>query len=137
MIKIKKAYLHNPIMVGGKNLGQTLPKTKENTDKLDMVYDRYAGAGELHVTHREETLIVPLSNVSGMVEDGMQPFPGNMKMEYVTVPPLNTKLMVPIFEEVNPTPTKEELAAARNAQVNTPMSHVFAGPGKGKTGRDK
>lgn len=74
---------------------------------LILKYDREAR--ELLVSFNGETAIIPTTNVASMVE-GKQP---------------DRK------EEV------KEPFVAKTAQVSSPMQHVFAGPGHGKSGKDK
>jgi hypothetical protein len=72
-----------------------------------MVYDR--DEKELLVSYNGKTAILPSTSVLSMVEQ--------------TAPRLVTKAPAPVvpFE----------------AQVSTPQSHVFAGPGGGTTGQDE
>ncbi len=109
MLEIKFAQLHSPIMVGGTNLGDRLnPELKRG---LTLKYDRTEK--ELLVFYNKQVAIVPSTNIGAMIED--------IKFE-----------AKPVSDEV-----EEILRKGPSAQVDSPMSHVFAGPGAGKTGRSK
>jgi len=109
MIDIEFAELHNPLFLAGTNLQMKLDPNKRTGLKLQ--YSREYK--ELHVTWLERTAIVPTTNVSSMT-----PYEKQGAVEPVAVPARS------MFKKIT-------------AQVDTPMSHVFAGPGAGKTGKDK
>ncbi len=110
-IDLKFAELHNPLFLGGKNLGLKLDHKKHPS--ISLVYDR--AEKELLVTWNGETGIIPASNVSSMT---------------------------PALINLSPPVVKTELPPRRlpgepfTAQVETPQSHVHAGPGHGSTGQE-
>lgn len=116
MINLKYAETHTALFLAGTNLGLRLniqPSTPGHNRPgyragLVLVYDR--AEKELLVTYNGETAIVPTTNVVSMVAGEVQ----EVKIENPPVP-----------------------AGKIEPQVSTPMSHVFAGPGGGKTGKDK
>lgn len=108
LIELKFAELHNPLFLGGKNLQVKLDG--HHHPGIEIHYDR--AEKELLVRWNCETGIVPISNVACMI-------PGSAKKRDV---PLSHPMTV---------------NAGRTAQVSTPYGHVHAGPGAGKTGKDK
>jgi|SRR6185312_17447780 len=113
MIDLEFAELHSPLFVAGTNLQPKLiPK---NRTGLKLQYDRKHQ--ELHVTWNGKTAIVPRENVACMVEVEKKPAKEAIEMAPAAAP-----------APVMPHQTKI------SAQYDTPMSHVFAGPGAGKTG---
>lgn len=107
MIDVGFAVLHNALFLGGTNLGQKLD-THHRPD-LKMVYDR--AEKELIVTFRGKTSYVPSTNVASY-----QPGPADDR-------------------KILQSATLSTLGSSRNAQVESPMSHVHAGYGHGKTGQ--
>lgn len=106
MIDIEFAELHNALFMCGVNLQLKLDPKKRPEMKLQ--YDRENK--ELLVTYKDRTAIVPTTNVSAMIP-------------------------VHAHDVEDPTVLKELGPSGKiTAQVDTPMSHVFAGPGHGKTG---
>jgi hypothetical protein len=106
-IDLKFAELHNPLFLSGKNFGLKLDPGKLTGLKLS--YDR--AEKELLVSWNGDIGIVPSSNIACMVEGTAE----------VKVPPY----------------THPIVAGIQSAQVSTPYGHVQAGPGHGKTGKDK
>ncbi len=106
------AEVHSPIFMGsgpgpGINLGQKLdPKARKG---LKLEYDEVKR--HLYVTLDQKTVRVPETSVLSMVEGPITP----------AVAEVITKLNATGFDP-------------NAAQVETPTGHVFAGPGKGKTG---
>lgn len=111
MLPVKRAKLHTDIFVAGKNLKESLDK-KEHRHNLHMEYCREHQ--ELHVTY----------NLNGVVET-------------VIVPATNIVCMAVGESEHEPVPAVQQAAVKMTAQVSSPQGHVFAGPGAGKTGKDK
>ena len=108
MIKIEFAELHNALFMAGVNLQLKLdPKKREG-----MVLEYYREFKELHVKYKDKTAIVPTTNVSAMI------------------PASEVDVQDPATAQVTP-------MGKVTAQVSSPMDHVFAGPGHGKTGKDK
>ena len=101
LVPLKHAELHNPLFLSGTNLQMKLDPSKR--DGLDLVYDREEK--ELLVTYKDDTAIIPSSNVASMI-------PGTV---------------------VKPKAITHHAVATIKAQVSTPQDHVFAGPGQGKT----
>lgn len=126
MIELEFAELHSPLFLGGRNLGM----------KLDG--KRYAGIGlsydrvekELVVDWNDKQAIVPTSNVVSM-------WPRYIFHEE------HDEYEITAIQEDKEDVLKSAEAPKRGrpprptAQVQTPMGHVFMGPGHGKTGKDK
>ncbi len=111
--EIEWAELHAPLFLAGTNLGQKLDPNKRTV--LKMVYDEVKR--HLYVSYNNKTARIPETSVLSMVE--------------VQAPKLT---MVEFAEK-----KIEESARAQGfaeAQVSTPQSHVFAGPGGGQTGQE-
>lgn len=107
MIDIKFAEVHNPLFLAGKNFGMKLDPGK--LAGLQLQYDRQEK--ELIVRWEGQTGIIPSSNIACMVE-GLP------------------EVKVPQY-------THPIVAGISSAQVGSPMDHVFAGQGHGKTGKSK
>ncbi len=118
MAKINLTYaeLHTALFLSGTNLGLRLnvaPSTPGHNRPgyragLTLIYDR--DEKELLVTFNGETAIIPTTNVVSMVAGIVE----EKKIENPLVPQGKVE-----------------------AQASSPMGHVFAGPGAGKTGKDK
>lgn len=104
-IPLEFVELHNPMFFAGKNFAVKLDPS--HIAGLELEYDR--AEKELFVHWGGKVGIVPSSNISCMVE-------GTPKVK----------------AQVNTHPI---VAGIQSAQVETPMSHVHAGPGKGLTGK--
>lgn len=104
-IDLKFVELHNPLFLGGKNFGTKLDPGK--LAGLALKYDR--AEKELLVSWCGKTGIIPSSGVACM-EAGLP----DVKASQHTHPIV--------------------AGIAASAQVETPMSHVHAGYGHGKTG---
>ncbi len=113
MLKIKEAKLHTELFLAGKNLKTSLTAGKHHSHDLELDYDKSEGVLWVHCEHlgKKQSAIIPITNVVSMV-------PGEViaHVEHVPVPVITKKF---------------------DAQVSSPQSHVFAGPGGGKTGKDK
>ncbi len=107
-IEVGFATLHDAIFVGGKNLSNVLDRSRY--PELKLIYDR--AEKELHVTWNKQTSIVVSTNIK-------QYTPGEI---------VDRKVVQP---------SHPIIAGIASAQVETPMGHVFEGPGKGKTGKSK
>lgn len=106
-INIRSVRLHSTIFVGGRNLSDKIAAKPD----LILEYDRKEK--ELHVTFQGETAIVPSTNINSMV---LQIEADTIRSEPRVEIPFSTKT---------------------TAQIDSPMAHVFAGPGAGKTGKEK
>lgn len=137
LLKIKRAHLHNTIFVGGRNLSTRLDAKPD----LEIEYDRTHK--ELHVTYQKETMIVPNTNISGMVS-----FPVEDELTKEDTVKLNKVLdgYEPVYlpqDDVAYVNANRKMAGLpplpikTTAQVSSPQEHVFKGPGNGKTGKDK
>lgn len=100
------AELHSPIFLAGTNLGQKLDPTKRTG--LAMNYDE--DKRHMYVTYNSCTARVPEPSILSMVE-------GVVESEEI------------VRERVKAATAK----IPAKAQVSTPMDHVFAGVGAGKT----
>ena len=120
-INLKILNLHVPILVGGKNFGNTIEKAKNR--EVEMIYDNIDK--EVWFTYNKDTAILPLSNVAKMHPEQLQP----ADSKYVDNPNLAI-----IHETESAAPAK---AKRINPQVGGPTDHVFAGTGHGKTGQEK
>lgn len=107
LLKLKRVELHEVVFVGCKNQGKKL----ESKAGLELLYCRKNK--ELHATFNNETVVIPYPNIVGMVF-------ADLSQHH-------------FFKEEPP----KAGDAPFTPQVATPMSHVFAGEGHGKTGRDK
>lgn len=108
VVEVGFAELHNPLFLGGKNLGVKLDCHRHSG--LKMSYDK--AEKELIVSWGGKTGFIPSANVAYYVPGKAD----DRKIEQVASP------MV-----LNVT----------GAQVESPMGHVHAGPGHGKTGKSK
>lgn len=110
-IKINFAQLHGPFFLAGKNFSDKLDPA--NLAGLSLEYDRTEKELLVTWTDRMGTHvgIIPYSNVVCMTE-------GEVKKKPVQI-------------------THPMVAGLQGAQVETPMSHVHAGYGHGKTGKGK
>ena len=97
--------LHSPLFLASTNLGVKLDPTKR--EGLSLSYDR--PNQEVLVSFGGKVGIVPFTNGVAMIEGGPA-----TKVETKPVPQFTT---------------------GQSAQVDTPMGHVFKGPGHGKTGK--
>jgi hypothetical protein len=102
-IEVKRARLHTPLFLGGKNLGDHLDRTRGEYRDLGMFYDTEEQM--LYVTWNKETTWIPLTNVANGVS-------GAPQVRAVSTPAQRAPI---------------------EAQVSTPQGHVHAGPGHGKT----
>lgn len=109
MIEVGFADLHKPLFVGGKNHGERLDCGR--FPDLKMVY--FPELKELHVTWGGTTTHVPSTNIAN----------------YTPGPAKNRRVVQSAAPQV--------AGVAFTAQVETPMSHVHAGHGHGKTGKSK
>lgn len=111
MIELEFAELHGPIFVAGTNLAAKLDPKKRTGLKIQ--YERKYQ--ELYVTWNGKTAIVPKQNVACMIEaeviKGKVEKQNAVEEQVAAAMPIATKI---------------------TAQYDTPMSHVFAGPGGGK-----
>jgi hypothetical protein len=103
-IDINFAELHNALFLGGKNHGLKLDPARSSG--LALIYDR--DEKELLVSWNNEKAIIPSSNIASMTE-------GKVKDRKV-------------IQQI----THPMVASVGSAQVETPMSHVHGGPGKGR-----
>lgn len=108
MIEVGFAELHNSLFLGGKNLGVKLDCHRHRD--LKMLYDRVEK--ELVVTWAGKTGFIPSANVAYYIPGAAQ----DRKIEQAASP---------------------MVLNVSGAQVESPMGHVHAGPGHGKTGRSK
>jgi hypothetical protein len=137
-VEIEFAETHGPLFVpqgqsgpqgkGGKNMNTKLSDEKFNGIRL--IYDRRHR--ELHVYWEKRRTIVPREAVAFMWEPGEQLPPAKQGAGGTT-----TTVVKPV-EPTSPKPVvKAQVGGpadvAAKAQVSTPTSHVFEGPGKGKT----
>ncbi len=106
MIEVSFAALHEPLFLGGKNFEKKLDPYRYKDLKLE--YDLVEK--ELHITWATHFARMPSTNVAYYVPGK----PKDRKIEQTAAP------MV--------------AGISGTAQVETPMSHVHAGMGAGKTG---
>lgn len=109
MIEVGFAELHNALFLGGKNFGLRLD-THHRAD-LKLEYD--LKEKELIVTWAKKVAHIPSTNVA----------------YYIPGTPEDRKVVQVAHPMV--------AGIAAGAQVESPMSHVHAGPGAGKTGAKK
>jgi hypothetical protein len=106
-IALSYAELHNPLFLSGTNHGQ---KLQQGAKGIDLQYDRKEK--ELLVLFNGKLAIIPSSNVASMT---------------LLELPKEPVAEIPRDFSVKP-------VGKLRAQASTPMDHVFAGPGQGKTG---
>jgi len=105
MIDLEFAELHAGLFIAGTNLEKKLDPNKR--PGLKLAYDE--NKHHLYVTWKDKTMMVPSSNIVGIVEGKIEPKNENQHKPQT----------IPKF----------------SAQVESPIGHVFSGPGAGKTGR--
>lgn len=106
--KIVWAELHAPLFLAGTNLGQKQDPKKRTGLSMEYCENKR----HLYVTYNGQTARIPETSVLSMVESNEA-------------------------KEMDEKIAKMALAAKYgDAQVSTPMSHVFAGPGAGQTGQE-
>lgn len=109
MIEVGFAELHDGIFVGGKNL---TAKLDANLNKgLKMIYDK--DEKELQVTWNKVTAYVPFTNIKSYIPGAAK----DRKIKQAASPMVAT--------------------ISHTAQVESPVSHVHAGFGHGKTGQEE
>lgn len=108
-IDLEFAELHNPLFLAGTNLQMKLDPAKRQG--LVLVYDR--AEKELLVYYNNKVAIIPSSNVSSMT-------------------PVNSAILGAAVAVPAPVAAKPVHKGKINAQVSTPMDHVFGGEGEGK-----
>src|SRR5271166_5532583 len=105
-VEVTFAKLHDPLFFGGKSFGLRLEPNV--CGGLKMAYDK--DDKELIVQWQGQTAHIPSTNIAS----------------YCTGPAVDRM----IHQVAAP-----QVANIGSAQVETPMSHVHAGPGAGKTGK--
>lgn len=117
-IPLSFAELHTPLFLAGKNFGVKLDHKKHPGITLDYDTDRdWLTVGWKHQGDHEAW--VPLPNVVSMTPSGA---PAKTPTEQLA-------------KAIAPSP---DMARGKlSAQVETPQSHVHAGPGAGVTGQEK
>ena len=115
MIEVGFAELHKTLFLGGKNHGERLDSNRFPDLKimLDEKTDR------LIVSWKGHTTKVPMTNVANYTEG-----PGQNRRVVQQAHPMLSNIA-------------EKAQLPFTAQVETPMSHVHAGPGSGKSGKTK
>jgi hypothetical protein len=104
-LKLEFAELHKPLFLAGTNMKEKLHSLRDGDPEL--IYDREEK--ELLVTYKGKMAIIPVfGSVSSMTPAG------------------TTK--------ITPLPAPPPPGKKVNAQVSTPMGHVFEGQGAGQTG---
>lgn len=98
--------LHDDLFFGGKSFGKRLEPSHQSG--LKMVYDKEEK--ELIVSWNGRTANIPSTNIVSYSIDKAE----DRMLKQVATP---------------------QVAGISSAQVHTPMSHVQAGPGYGKTGK--
>lgn len=107
-VDVSFAELHGALFLGGKNFGLKLDPHRHAG--LGLIYDQ--DLQELLVSYQDKVAHVPSSNVVSWTE-------GKVEDRKIT------QMGHPIVSGIS------------GAQVETPMGHVHAGPGYGKTGKVK
>ena len=106
MLKLDQLQTHTVLFLGKTNLTDRLNASARKG--LSMLYDEDKAV--VRVTFNDETAIIPLAAVASMI---------------------------PAKRQADEPATKVATKATRppvEAQASSPTGHVFAGPGKGKTG---
>ncbi len=108
--KIVWAELHAPLFLSGTNLGQKLDHKTKGGVSMEYCESRH----HLYISYNGATARVPETSVLSMVEE------------------LDSRAAVATAVKEVQKPTFDPSAA----QVESPQSHVFAGPGAGQTGQE-
>ncbi len=124
------AELHAPLFLAGTNLGQKLDPKQRGGVKME--YDE--AKRHLYVTYNTKTCRIPETSVLSMVEgeqkqtlkDRIAVGQSHMaERQMLDLPPQQGVIV------------NAATRMAVDAQVETPMSHVHAGPGHGHTGQEE
>lgn len=120
MIELEFVELHGPIFINGTNLPPKLIPGDSPGQRRDIkiFYDR--DVREVYVHFKDKIGIVPRENVAMMVEKKKE------SKKAIAEAKMAEK------EASGPTFVHEKITG----QIDSPMHHVFAGPGHGKTGKD-
>lgn len=108
MLKLEFVELHSAVFIAGTNLGPKLNPVQRTGLVLEFCREHK----ELHVTWNGKTAIIPRENVACMLE--AKKSTTSKKSQAIQEP----EVIVP--------------QGPIKAQYDTPMAHVFAGPGAGK-----
>lgn len=124
---IKWAELHGSIFLAGSNLLSKLDPSK----RLGLVMEYDEQRRHLYVTYNGQTARVPETSVLSMVEAEQVVRSGRavVGLDVGLVESGSTTVTVPVA-------TNGGTFTIATAQVSTPQSHVFAGPGGGQTGQE-
>lgn len=107
-IKLEAVKLERPILLGGKNFGNTIEVAKNVN--LELEYD--SDEKEVWMKYNGRVGIIPMGNVDVLV-------PAHEETKAAEPPPPPA-----------PAPARGKI----RAQVSGPQQHVFEGPGHGQTG---
>lgn len=118
MIELEFAELHGPIFIAGTNLSAKLIPGDGPGMRRDIKLAYCRDERELYVHFKSKVGIVPRENVALMVEKKKE-----SKKEAR-------------LAESKAAQEPEVMHEKITAQVDSPMHHVFAGLGHGKTGKD-
>jgi len=131
------AKLHSPLHYNATNFGDTLDPEKRNGLKLTMDYEN----DRLMVGWNGKIGFLPRSSI--MVWEEGEPSKRQKVVEEIKQAVAGAKVVHPGMEPQTrmaqmaapaPQPAQPVIAKSITAQVESPMGHVHAGPGKGKTG---
>lgn len=142
--EIEWAELHAPLFLAGTNLGQKLDPKKRTG--LKMIYDE--DKRHLYVIYNAQMARVPETSVLSMVErsNGKVAQLVEREPEELRVPGSSPGFATTPADVHAGLARRNEAGASsmpqinrtvvEHAQVSTPVSHVFAGPGGGQTGQE-
>lgn len=115
---LKKAILHNTLLLGGANLQKTLD-CKARPD-LRLINDPEKQM--LYVAYKGDFAMIPYPEVDHMVPADTSSLATLFELVFSKQPTQTVKIDTPPIARGRP-----------KAQASTPMSHVFEGEGAGKT----
>ncbi len=110
--KIVWAELHAPLFLAGANLGQKLDHKTKGGVAMEYCEDRH----HLYITYNGFTARVPETSVLSMIEGPAS--------------------IAEVSEKLSKAMERAMAFDPNAAQVESPQSHVFAGPGGGQTGQE-
>lgn len=120
MRTIKRAVLHNTLLLGGANLQMNLDIARRTG--LKMIYDEKEEL--LYVYNNGEFVDIPRESVAQMFREDPSALVSVFEETFNMVINYAKKAAVVVVNKV-----KGKLSP----QASSPMDHVFAGPGAGKT----
>lgn len=123
-INLTFVHLHSPLFFARKNWGDKLDTNNIHRGKIELVYDR--DVQELMIKCGDKVAFIPATNIVSY-EPEVTHNVHSLVAPRAEMRELNLQQEEPARKKPGPKPKIPD------AQVSTPTSHVFAGPGAGKT----